>query len=80
MVFRVIEYGLLLLLALSIVTQIIVPSVKGTKLFPSFRKNRRILKDEQCDLKEKLEVKEMEARNNQLKVEIKENSQTNQEV
>lgn len=77
MILRVIEYGILLLMAISVVTQIIVPSVKGTKLFPMLRKNRRDLERERRDLMEKLEVKEMAVKNQQLKEVIKEKSQTN---
>lgn len=52
--FIVLEVTMILLLIIAVVSQIIVPAVKGTKLFPLFDKRKK-LKNEIVELKTRKE-------------------------
>lgn len=60
MIFVVIEYSVLFLLMYFAVTQIILPSIKGTRLFPAFNKRRRSLHGQRREIKDEHELKELE--------------------
>jgi cytochrome c-type biogenesis protein CcmH/NrfF len=66
--FRLFELLLIVLFLVGLYTQIVLPLAKGTKLWPNFRTNRIKLSEKMTDVREEIEVHNIEQELQALKV------------
>jgi dihydroorotase len=68
---RLLELILVLVVIWTILTQIVVPGLKGAQSFPIFRKEERLVKEELEKIRQKIEEKKIELESFKQKVEEK---------
>lgn len=77
MIFRVIEIGILMLLAWGVISQIMIPSINGLPFFPILNKKRRTLIEENKQLLDTKDVQKLDRDMDELRQEVKQ-TQPNQ--
>jgi len=61
------ELALAVIVVLSIITQLAWPMIKGTRLFPAFRKDLSLASEKIIEAEQEAEVKELETRAEEVK-------------
>lgn len=61
-----------------LVFEVLTPSFKGTPIFPSFRKSKSEVLEDIAELKEELELKDLEAQKTQLESKLNQEKKDNQ--